>query len=87
MISRTLPSFWKAYFRQNESIKKRARKAYQLWKEDVSHPSLRFKCINHEENVWSVRISRDYRAIGVKDGDIVTWFWIGNHDDYEKFYG
>jgi hypothetical protein len=87
MISRTLPSFWKAYFRQNESIKKRARKAYQLWTEDPSHPSLRFKCINHDENVWSVRVSRDYRAIGVKDGDIVTWFWIGNHEDYEKFYG
>jgi hypothetical protein len=49
------------------------------------HPSLHFKCINREENVWSVRITRGYRALGILEGDTVTWFWIGSHDEYERF--
>jgi hypothetical protein len=87
MISKTLPSFWKEYFRLDQLTRQRARKAYLLWRDNPSHPSLQFKCINHEEDIWSVRISRGYRAIGIKDGESVTWFWIGNHDDYEKFFG
>ena len=51
-----------------------------------SIPSLHFKCINDKENVWSVRLSLDYRAIGVLDGDTITWFWVGNHNDYERFF-
>ncbi|MFP3895702.1 MAG: hypothetical protein ACLFV5_02530 [Anaerolineales bacterium] len=50
------------------------------------HPSLRFKCINRKENIWSVRMSRGYRAIALWEGDTVTWFWIGDHNDYERFF-
>ena len=87
MKSQTLPSFWDNYKLLTEKNRRSARKAYRLWKENPFHPSLRFKCINSEENIWSVRINRSYRAIGILDSDIVTWFWIGNHDDYEKFFG
>jgi hypothetical protein len=45
-----------------------------------------FKCIDSSESIWSVRITRSHRALGVMEGDTVTWFWIGNHDDYERFY-
>ena len=51
-----------------------------------SFPSLHFKCINAEENIWSVRITRGFRAIGILERDTVTWFWIGSHDDYERFF-
>jgi hypothetical protein len=34
--------------------------------------------------VWSVRITLGYRALGIVDGDTITWFWIGNHQDYER---
>ncbi len=87
MKSQTLPAFWDNYQLLTEKNKRSARKAYRLWKENPFHPSLRFKCINSEENIWSVRINRSYRAIDILDNDIVTWFWIGNHDDYEKFFG
>jgi hypothetical protein len=40
--------------------------------------------VNREEDVWSVRVTRGYRALGVLDGDTVTWFWIGSHDEYER---
>ena len=86
MKSATLPSFWNAYRTLDESIKRRARKVFQLWSQNPFHPSLHFKCINREEDVWSVRITLGYRAIGIMDGDTVTWFWIGSHDDYEHFF-
>jgi hypothetical protein len=63
------------------------KKAYLLWARNPFHPSLHFKCINDEEGIWSVRVSLAYRAIGVMKGDTVTWFWIGGHGDYERFFG
>jgi len=86
MKSATLPSFWTTYRSLDEAIKRWARKAYRLWAQNPFHPSLQFKCINHEENTWSVRITLGYRAIGILEGDTVTWFWIGSHDDYERFF-
>jgi len=86
MKSANLPSFWTAYESLDEEIKRRARKAYRRWAQNPFHPSLRFKCINREENIWSVRITQGYRALGIMEGDAVTWFWIGSHDDYERFF-
>lgn len=85
MKSATLPSFWTAYRFLGEDIKRRARRAYRLWEQNPFHPSLRFKCINTDQNLWSLRITRGYRAIGILEGETVTWFWVGSHDDYERF--
>lgn len=86
MKSQTLPCFWDYYKNLNPRIRQQARKTYFLWKNNPFHPSLHFKCINSQENIWSVRITKYYRAIGIFEGNIVTWFWIGSHDDYEKFF-
>ncbi len=86
MKSLTLPSFWDTCRFLQEDIKQRARKSYQLWEKNPFHPSLHFKCINTDKNIWSVRISRGYRAIGILEGDTVTWFWAGNHDEYERHF-
>ncbi len=86
MKSAALPSFWKVYAALDDDIKRRARKAFRLWAQNSFHPSLRFKCINYEENVWSVRVTHAYRALGILEGNTVTWFWIGNHDKYERFF-
>jgi mRNA-degrading endonuclease RelE of RelBE toxin-antitoxin system len=86
MKSSTLPSFWTAYKSLDKRIQASARKAYLLWRENPFHPSLHFKCINRDENVWSVRVTRGYRAVGTFDGNTVTWFWIGGHNDYDRFF-
>ncbi len=39
------------------------------------------------EDIWSVRITRNYSAIGILQGDEITLFWIGSHDNYEGFFG
>ncbi len=86
MNSETLPSFWENYHRLDDVIKKQARKAFRLWRDNPFHPSLHFKCINHEEGIWSVRITLSFRAIGFMEDDTMTWFWIGNHDEYERYF-
>ena len=45
-----------------------------------------FKCINRVEQLWFVRITQGYLAIGILGGETVTWFWIGNHDEYERHF-
>ena len=72
MKSATLASFWDEYKSLDKQVRQSARKAYGLWRENPFYPSLHFKCINSQENIWSVRITRNYRAIGVLDGDIIT---------------
>jgi hypothetical protein len=31
-----------------------------------------------------VRIGIHYRALGIRDGDEMVWYWIGTHDEYER---
>jgi hypothetical protein len=82
--SKTLPSFWDAYQTLPDEAKKAARKFYQLWCDSPFHPSLHFKCVEQEERIWSIRLTRNYRALGILEGDTVTWFWAGSHEDYER---
>ena len=30
-------------------------------------------------DTWSVRVSRDFRAVGKQTGDTIEWAWIGTH--------
>lgn len=83
MKSYTTPDFWKAYAALPSALKEKARKAYQLWQENQSHPSLHFKKVG--KNLWSARITQDYRALALKVGEDYYWIWIGSHDDYDDF--
>ncbi len=84
MKSRTSRRFRRAYDRLPADIRRRAREAYSLFEQDPRHPSLRFKRVHPSEPIYSVRITRDYRALGVLEGGEVVWFWIGSHDEYER---
>ncbi len=84
MNSRTTRSFWKKFHALPTDVRDQAQKAYRLWRDDITHPSLHFKHVHAGEPVYSVRVSRGYRALGLLEGDTVTWFWIGSHGDYER---
>ncbi len=86
MISRTRPSFWRGYARLDTDSRAAARRAYALFRENPSHPSLRFKKLGGLENVWSVRITRDLRAVAERHGDTVIWFWIGTHGEFDQLF-
>ncbi len=84
MKSRATPSFWKCYESLPRRIQQRARRAYQLWEANPNHPSLHFKRVDDEEPVYSARVTEDYRVLGLLEGDMVIWYWIGSHDEYER---
>lgn len=84
MISRTTEQFWICYNKLPVQIKKEAKKAYSLFIKDPYHTGLHFKRVHSTKKVFSLRISRDYRALGIKQDENIIWFWIGSHSDYEN---
>ena len=84
MNSQITEDFLACFARLPEAVKAQARKAYRLWRENSSHPSLHFKRIHDHENLYSVRVGLGWRALGLLEGDTITWFWIGSHAEYDQ---
>ena len=84
MNSRTTERFRDALGKLPADIRKRDREAYLQFQENPQHPGLRFKKVHSIEPIYSVRITQDYRAVGIVRRDEIVWFWIGSHAKYEK---
>lgn len=84
MISHTTERFRKAFRKLPKSVQRQAKEAYKFFSKNPYHPSLRFKQIHSQKQIYSVRVGLGYRAVGVRDGDDIVWFWIGSHADYDK---
>ena len=83
MTGKTHRRFWKAFEKLPAPIQDLAREKYTMWKRDPFHPSLGFE--ERRNKVCVVRIGDHYRALGLREGDTVLWFWIGMHEDYNRF--
>lgn len=81
MNSKATRSFWEAFDALPPDVQQRAKRAYQLWRQYPNLPGLRFKRVG---NQVSVRIGRNYRALGILQANTVTWYWIGKHDEYDR---
>ena len=79
-IYKTNQAFWTCYRSLPREIQRRADKNFDLLKRDPEHPSLNLKKVGRTR--WSVRISRNYRALAREEDGILVWFWIGKHDEY-----
>jgi mRNA-degrading endonuclease RelE of RelBE toxin-antitoxin system len=66
------------------SIQKQATKVYKLWRKDPYHNSLQFKRVSQRQPIYSVRITINYRVLGLLDANHIYWFWIGTHDEYDQ---
>ncbi len=84
MKSTTTSQFWKLYEALPEDIRRRADKVYRLWQLNLRAHGLDFKRVGRRQPVYSVRIGRGYRALGLLEGDTIIWFWIGHHKEYER---
>jgi hypothetical protein len=82
--SRVNEDFLACFYKLPEEIREKARKSYRLWKQNPYHPGLHFKRIHRHDTLYSIRVGIDWRALGMMDGDVVTWFWIGSHSEYDK---
>ncbi len=75
------PKFWTAYDLLPESVQRSADKSFGLLRTDPMHPSLHFKRVGR---YWSARVGLEHRALAIRTGDEMIWFWIGTHADYDK---
>jgi len=73
--------YWEAFENLPKSVQRLAEKNYALLLDNPSHPSLSFKKVKEYR---SVRVGLHYRALGIKSGSDIIWFWIGTHAAYDK---
>jgi len=81
------PSFWRNYYGLDAVVRKEAKRAYKLFMSSPEHPSLRFKKLSGTKDIWSVRISAKYRAVGRRSGETIHWFCVGSHNDFDNLFG
>jgi len=84
MEHRADPEFWRCFSKLSAKEQAVARKAFEKLKLDPKHPALHFKKIGR---FWSVRSSLEVRAVGVQTENLIVWFWIGRHSEYEELLG
>lgn len=82
MTSKTTSRFWECFGQLPADIQRQAGEKYKLWRRDPFHASLQFKELTSD--LWSIRISLSYRALARRRGELVTWFWIGTHAEYDR---
>ena len=86
MKSRGTPEFWRLYRRLLPEVRAAARRAYTRFCENPAHPSLQLERLKDDERAWSVRVSRDYRAVARRLGEEWVWVWIGSHEDFDRLF-
>jgi hypothetical protein len=83
--SRGTPGFWSLYSALPAEARESARRAYRRFKENPAHPGLQLERLRKEPRLWSVRVTKDYRAVARRyDGNIWVWVWIGNHSEFDR---
>jgi hypothetical protein len=83
MQSRRSKAFRELFAALPQDVKRQAYAAYRLFMRNPHHPSLHFKKL--DDDLYSVRVGLSYRALGeMETPDLIVWFWIGSHADYDK---
>jgi len=84
MKSYTTRQFRRLFASLPPQVQRQAKQAYRLFRKNATYPGLHFKRVFSDPAMYSARVGLGYRAVGVLDGDEITWFWIGSHADYDR---
>ena len=85
MISRGTEIFWKLYRSLPVEIRVAAGVAHKRFRENPSHPGLQLERLRKDPRLWSVRVTRDFRAVARRyENDEWVWIWIGSHKDFDR---
>ena len=84
MKSQTTQRFRKALAALPDEVQEQARSAYHQFMRDPQHPGLRFKPVHPSQPIYSARMGRGHRALGILEGDTIVWYWIGSHAEYDQ---
>ena len=84
-MHRTGGDFWDDYWALPAGIRDRADRQFALLKANQRHPSLHFKKLTtrNGQEIWSARVTSQYRALAFKVEGGYVWFWIGQHGVYD----
>jgi hypothetical protein len=82
MTSHTTRQFRELLQRLPSETANQARRAFRWFAQDPHHDSLSFKQV--KPGIWSARVGIHHRALAIREGDDVVWFWIGSHADYDQ---
>jgi hypothetical protein len=82
--NRRTRSFREDFDRLPKSVQRKARDSFRRFQENPNHRGLAFKQIFADESIFSVRIGIHYRALARRRGDVLNWFWIGSHAEYDQ---
>ncbi|MDH4023397.1 MAG: hypothetical protein OEV14_09745 [Gammaproteobacteria bacterium] len=81
MKHRASARFWRLYTQLPAEIRQQADKTFQLLLANRRHPSLHLKRVG---NIWSARVTDQYRVLGTGIPGGIVWVWIGQHEDYDR---
>ena len=84
MESRTTRQFWRLFSDLPAGAQLDAKRAYRLFQSNPKHPGLQFKKLEGEDNIYSIRIGLEYRALAIMGKDRIVWYWIGSHSEYDR---
>ena len=84
MKSQTTAGFRKRFAVLPLEIRNQARIAYRLFLANPHHTSLHFRRVHQTKPIYSARVGRSYRVVGlIEENNVIVWFWIGPHEQYE----
>ena len=84
MQSQTTRQFRRLLSDLPADVQRAARRAYRQFRDNPAHPGLQFKKLEGDDNIYSVRIGLEYRALGVMKKERIVWYWIGSHSEYDR---
>ncbi len=83
MKSKVDPAFWKDFNNLPVKAQRIIEKDYRLWQSSPFHSSLHFKRVHATLPIYSARCGINYRVVGIRDDDLMIWFFVGSHADYD----
>ena len=86
---RAVERYWTTFYRLPATQKESARKAWQIFKENLFDPRLRTHKIQslsarYGRTIYAVEVEGDLRSLFYLDGDIVVSLVIGTHEIYRE---
>ena len=80
-VSHASEEYWKLYRALPIEVQRQADKQFAIFRENPFHPSLHLKPVGQ---LWSARVNQNVRVVAYRQEHIFYWFWIGDHDEYER---
>jgi hypothetical protein len=84
VTSRGTADFWRFYHELPLPIRNAAQTAFKKFLDNPAHPGLQLERLKFDSRAWSVRVTRNYRAVARRYEDDWLWFWVGSHQEFDR---